>query len=484
VLVVGGGPAGLTAAITLASHGIDFVLAERRPRPSSEPRANGISTWSMELFRSWGLEPQIRAAAADANVLGWICETLASEDGVLMPTGFPSFAQAAAISPSAPAVVGQDEVEPVLLRHLRSLGGGEVRFGTELTGFVPRPDGVRATLRDSESGDTWALDAAYMIGADGAYSSVRRELGLEMRGPGRVADGVSALFRAPLWELLDERRFAIYPITHPETGGAFVTVSPRDRWVYGVTAAPDELDPDEFDESEMARRIRIASGVPGLEPRFERIASFSYVAEIAERFREGRVLLAGDAAHRVSPRGATGMNAAIRDGFDLGWKLAWVLKGSAGPELLDTYEAERRPVVEHNALRSVDPEGSVREVADEIHVDLGGRIAHLWLREDDERISTLDLVGPELTLFTGPDGSADQLTPGPLYARAPVATRRLPTVAARGLGIAPGGFLLVRPDGVPAPINPLREVDPGIRTASRTGGTPWSSRRRSAAASA
>ena len=123
MLVVGGGPAGLTAAITLASHGIDFVLAERRPRPSSEPRANGISTWSMELFRSWGLEPQIRAAAADANVLGWICETLASEDGVLMPTGFPSFAQAAAISPSAPPVVGQDEVEPVLLRHLRSLGG-------------------------------------------------------------------------------------------------------------------------------------------------------------------------------------------------------------------------------------------------------------------------------------------------------------------------------------------------------------------------
>ena len=192
--------------------------------------------------------------------------------------------------------------------------------------------------------------------------------------------------------------------------------------------------------------------MPGLEPRFERITSFSYVAGIAERFREGRVLLAGDAAHRVSPRGATGMNAAIRDGFDLGWKLAWVLKGSAGPGLLDTYEAERRPVVEHNALRSVDPQGSVRDVADEIHVDLGGRIPHLWLSEGDERISTLDLVGPELTLFTGPDGSADQPTPDPLYERAPVATRRLPAVAARGLGIGPGGSLLVRPDGVPAPV--------------------------------
>jgi 2-polyprenyl-6-methoxyphenol hydroxylase-like FAD-dependent oxidoreductase len=452
VLIVGGGPAGLTAAITLARHGIEFVLAERRPHPSPLPRANGVSTWSMELFRSWGLEPEIRSAAADANVLGWICETLAAEDGELMPTGFPSSEQAAAISPSAPAVVGQDEVERVLLRHLRWLGGGDVRFGTELTGFVPHPDRVRATLRDPESGERRTVDAAYMIGADGAYSSVRQALGLEMRGPGRVADGASALFHAPLWGLLDERRFAIYPITHPETGGVFVTVSRHDRWVYGVSGPPDELDPDEFDESEMARRIRLASGVRGLEPGFERITSFSYVAEIADRFREGRVFLAGDAAHRVSPRGATGMNAAIRDGFDLGWKLAWLLSGWARPPLLDTYEAERRPVVEHNALRSVDPQGSVREVADEIHVDLGGRIPHLWLRDGDERISTLDLVGPELTLFTGPDGPAEQLTPDPLYARAPVAIRRLPAVAARGLGVGPGGSLLVRPDGAPAPV--------------------------------
>ena len=452
MLIVGGGPAGLTAAITLANHGIDFVLAERRPHPSPLPRANGVSTWSMELFRSWGLEPEIRSAAADANVLGWICETLTSKDGELMPTGFPSSEQAVAISPAAPAVVGQDAVEPVLVGHLRSLGGGEVRFGTELTGFLPRPDGVRATLRNIESGETRTVDAAHMIGADGAYSSVRRALHIEMRGPGRVADAVSALFHAPLSQLLDERRFAIYPITHPKTGGVFVTVSRRDRWVYGVTGPPDELDPAEFDESEMARRIRIASGVPGLEPRFERITSFSYVAEIAARFREGRVFLAGDAAHRVSPRGATGMNAAIRDGFDLGWKLAWVQKGWAGTRLLDTYEAERRPVVEHNALRSVDPQGSIREVADEIHVDLGGRIPHLWLREGDERISTLDLVGPELTLFTGPDRSRNRLTPDPLYGRAPVAVRRLPAVAARALGIGPGGSLLVRPDGVPAPV--------------------------------
>src|SRR5262249_46581972 len=158
--------------------GIDFVLAERRAQPSSEPRANGGSTWSMELFRSWGLEPEIRSVASDANAVGWVCETLVSEDGQFMPTGFPTSQQAAAISPSAPAVVGQDEVEPVLLSHLSSLRAGEVRFGTELTDLVPRRDGVRATLRDTTSGEARTLDAAYTIGADGAYSSVRRQLGL------------------------------------------------------------------------------------------------------------------------------------------------------------------------------------------------------------------------------------------------------------------------------------------------------------------
>ena len=101
----------------------------------------------------------------------------------------------------------------------------------------------------------------------------------------------------------------------------------------------------------------------------------TYAVELAERFRERSAFLIGDAAHRLTPRGATGMNTAIRDGYDLGWKLAWVLRGWAGEELLDSYEAERRPVAEHNGARGTDPNGSVRGVAEELHVDLGGRIA-------------------------------------------------------------------------------------------------------------
>ena len=146
-----------------------------------------------------------------------------------------------------------------------------------------------------------------------------------------------------------------------------------------------------------------APGIGDLEVSIERTGAFSFAAQLADRFRAGNVFLAGDAAHRVTPRGGTGMNTAIRGGHDLGWKLGWVLRGWAGPELLDTYEAERRPIAAHNVARSADPDGSAREAADELHVDLGGRIPHVWVRSDAGRVSTLDLLGPGLTLFTGPE---------------------------------------------------------------------------------
>ena len=131
----------------------------------------------------------------------------------------------------------------------------------------------------------------------------------------------------------------------------------------------------------------------------------------------------------------------------MGWKLGWVLRGWAGPELLDTYEAERRPIAAHNVARSADPDGSTRDAADELHVDLGGRIPHVWVQSDEGRVSTLDLLSPGLTLFTGPDAAPPeaQRPGGP-----PVTVRRLDAISARAIGIRGQGALLVRPDGTPA----------------------------------
>jgi hypothetical protein len=144
------------------------------------------------------------------------------------------------------------------------------------------------------------------------------------------------------------------------------------------------------------------------------------------------------------------MNTALQGGYDIGWKLAWVLQGWAGPELLDSYEAERRVVAEHNVARSTDADGSRRPVVDELGVDLGGRIAHAWVPTASGRVSTLDLLGPGWTLFTGPCREAWDAAGAP--SRAPLAVRALDAVTARAIGVRGDGALLARPDGVPVAV--------------------------------
>jgi putative polyketide hydroxylase len=341
--------------------------------------------------------------------------------------------------------VPQDHLEPVLLEHLRSLGGTRVHLHTEVVGVEDLPEGVAVVLRDVPSGDVRTVRARYLVAADGAHSRIRTALGIGMRGPDGLGHVVRAIFRAPLWPVLGDHRYGIYTVSHPQGAGTFLPAGRGDRWVYGTWV--DQQDVEGWTPERFVRLIRAAAGIGDLEVSIERTDAFSFAAQLADRFRAGRVFLAGDAAHRVTPRGGTGMNTAICGGHDLGWKLGWVLRGWAGPELLDTYEAERRPIAAHNVARSADPNGSIRETADELHVDLGGSIAHVWIDADEGRVSTLDLLGPGLTLFTGPDSAPWEAQPngGP-----PVTVRRLDAISARSIGIRGHGALLVRPDGTPA----------------------------------
>ena len=248
------------------------------------------------------------------------------------------------------------------------------------------PDGARAALRDVNTGAVRAVRARYVVAADGARSAVRRAVGLAMRGTEDVMGGRTTLFRAPLWDVVGPHRHLLYFATHSESPSVFLPAGPSDRWLFGALAERAQA----LDKRRVAELVRIGAGVPGLPMRIERSLAWSAAAQLAERFRSGPVFLAGDAAHRVTPRGGTGLNLALHDGFDLGWKLAWVLRGWATPTLLDTYEAERRPVAEHAVVRSADPSGSRRPPEQEVHADLGGRIPHVW---SDQR-STLDLLGP------------------------------------------------------------------------------------------
>jgi 2-polyprenyl-6-methoxyphenol hydroxylase-like FAD-dependent oxidoreductase len=240
VLVVGAGPAGLVAGIALARHGVRVLLIERREAIATLARALVISTRSMEFVRAWGLAAAVRAGAADVEPRGWVTRTLASGEGTEVPLGYPTTAEAALVSPTRPAWAPQDHLEPLLLAALRGLPGAEVRFGTELVALEQDAGGVRARVRARATGRSRVVAARYVVGADGAHSTVREQLGIRMDGPDDLGDYERVEFRAPLAPIAGARRYGLTIITHPDADGVLAPRGPHDRWGFAREARPDQ----------------------------------------------------------------------------------------------------------------------------------------------------------------------------------------------------------------------------------------------------
>ncbi|GGX40956.1 FAD-dependent oxidoreductase [Streptomyces noursei] len=519
VLIVGGSLVGLSASLFLGRLGVPHVLVEKHADTSRHPRGRGNNVRTMELYRVAGAEDPIREAAS----------VLADNHGILQARSLTGDDQEwlfreidpggglARFSPAAWCLCSQNDLEPVLLRCARELGG-DLRFSTELITSEQDADGVTAVVEDRNTGEHTTLRADYLIAADGPRSPVRERLGIGQRGPGDLFHNVSITFRArELADVVGDRRFIACYLTDPEADGALLPVDNREEWVFHAPWHPERGETlEDFTDERCVAHIRRATGVPDMAVEITGKAPWHAAERVAERYSAGRIFLAGDAAHEMSPTGAFGSNTGIQDAHNLAWKLAAVLDGAAAPALLDTYEEERRPVAEVTSARASArsaehshpgydpapggggrqrgvltvalgycyPSGAVIGADPELPVvpeqlrltgEPGTRAPHLWLHGDGARRSTLDLYERSFVLLTGTeDGKIWRAAAEAAAAHwsACLDHYRIGTDADADLvpeegvdwaevhGTAPEGAVLVRPDGFVAWRADGRVADP------------------------
>ncbi|CAL9499789.1 FAD-dependent monooxygenase [Streptomyces sp. enrichment culture] len=503
VLVIGGGLTGLSVAAFLGWHGVPSVLVERHADISPHPKARAINPRSTELFRSIGMEQTVyanRSPIADNTDLVHV-ETLAGRERVRMPRSTSE--EISALSPADWALIDQNRLEALLRDHVRA-AGCDVRYHTELASFTADEDGVSVEVVDRGTQRRGAIRADYVIAADGGRSPVRELLGIAQTGPGTLSHLVSFFFTADLTEALRGRSIIACYVNNPSVVGTFMPLDNDRRWVFNVSYdAQGGEKPEQFTPDRCAELVRLGVGIPDLPVKIDTTDPLPWeiAARVADRMRDGRVLLAGDAAHVMPPTGAFGASTGVQDAHNLAWKLALVLNGSAGPGLLDSYHVERHPIarlmMEQSMLRFRIREGEdyaavAAAMLDELAMAFGyyyqrgafvtapagtglpgeppvedprrpsaapgHRAPHVALRRGTDEVSTLDLFSRSLTLLAGAEAHAwtraARTVAGELgvavdvHRIAPDGELTDPSGAWEArYGIGPAGAVLVRPDG-------------------------------------
>lgn len=490
VLIVGGGPTGLTAAVELARFGVPSLLIERHPGTSIYPRAIGVNTRSMEILRGFGLQERVGAVAFEADPRVARSATLNDPDPMMSPSlATPPVGD---LSPARWTTCSQFALEPLLREAAESLEKASLRFHTELVSFDMHDSGVCAHVVDRDSARRSEVRCRFLIAADGAASIVRERLGIDMTGAGVLGHNVAIHFASSLINHLPHRPAFLHRVDNDRAQGLFFTTDGVSRWVFNTGYRPDQGEtPEDFTAERATQLIRDGSGIDDLDVDVRAVLPWVMQGDMATRSRAGHIFLAGDAAHRMTPAGALGMNTGIQDAHNLAWKLAGVLRGWSGEALLDTYEAERRPVAAANVDRSValsalgflpvdhpvTPSFSPRTAVDydlgfgytstaiisdgSETGDTGGeyvaaarpgyRAPHCWLDEGETPTSTLDVIGEHLTLFHGGDVAWQRAAAAvEVSLSLPIHAVSLSTARSgwqQLYGIEPSGAVLVRPDG-------------------------------------
>ena len=350
VLIVGAGPTGLTLAIDLGRRGVRTILIEQKERPAFLPKMERINARTMEMYRRMGLSQQIRAAGLRPDCPMDVYIVLALDEPPLLRLHYPSVAQAQAEAratndgslPLEPyQLISQYTLEPLLKAVSETIAAVSVRFGCEFLSLQQDEAGVTARVRSSDGG-MQDLRAAYLVGCDGGTSPVRKELGIKLAGEGNMLALRQALYRCD--ELFDRLPIGNgpgkgrhYHVADDKATQLIMQDSTRHWTLHSMVETNEEMN------AAFERTV----GVP---VKYEMLSGDPWRQNLllAERYGKGRVFLAGDAVHLVIPTGGLGMNSGVADAIDLSWKLAATLAGWGGPNLLRSYEVERRQVGERN----------------------------------------------------------------------------------------------------------------------------------------
>ncbi len=366
VLIVGAGPAGATAALLLAEHGIDTLVVERRMAPLTHPAAHVLSTRTLEIFRELGLEHDVRRLSSRLYELRDIvyATSLTGPELGRITLYDPESAEAESLqslSPTRGANLSQHVLEPLLWDQLEACKRVEFQRGAVCQDHRETPDGAEVRVIGPDGDGERIETGRYLIGADGAGSHVRSTCGLQMRGP-VLQHVISVHFSADLRPYLWSRRAPVVLTCTPRAMGVIIVHSSPDDFVFQFPYFPPVQRLADFTADDCRRRVRDAVGNKDLAADIHSVQSWAMTAQVADRYRKGRTFLIGDAAHRFPPTGGLGLNTGVHDAHNLAWKLAWEISGRAPADLLDTYEAERRPIGIANTEHSVKNFGGLMDV--------------------------------------------------------------------------------------------------------------------------
>jgi 2-polyprenyl-6-methoxyphenol hydroxylase-like FAD-dependent oxidoreductase len=504
VLIVGAGVGGLATSALLAKHRIPSLLVEKRPEVFFYPKARNLSFRTLEVLRGLGVGDDVHAVAEGVSsmVLKSTLNSTEQRQALDVDTIFYGMAE---LSPEPAAqYCPQSRLEPILLAYARD-HGAEAHYGAELLSFEQHDSGVTAVVRDLDTQDIDTIRADYLLAADGVHSPVRKTLGVTTSGYGPLPIYVVFVyFRAPWRTFVPELGDGdSVQIENPSVQGIFVSVN-RDDGMFITTYYPDRGEAAAQFTPQRCRELILAAVGEDCPVEIVQVAAWQPFEQVADQFRCGRVFLVGDSAHTMPPFKAGGANTAIQSAHNLAWKLAAVIDGAAEPALLDTFHAERHPVGRFNARQSLtgppvkalglgrdapglppdeempmfslligyeyrstavmadhpaDVDLDAVHLVDELRGQPGTRVPHVWLRRGDDRISTLDLLGPGFTLLAG-DGGAPWCASVAYASSAlgvPVTLHRIGANAhivdvdgqwAARTGLTAESALLIRPDDV------------------------------------